>query len=832
METKNQKPSGIQFFPGVWIAAVVIILIGGRFFWINANRPAHRQEIAAAFGSARVFYGVPQVDHNGTQFTYVATSDHGYSLFLCDAITGRKRVVCEESNIGLHEDRFRDLFAWQWSPDDSAFAYSLHDKLVIQSVDTNKAPVELNAGIDMITDLVWLNPSGFAYVTWGTNLCYARRQADGNWEQDELLHGNKKISLTAVDTNTVAWLEDGLICRLDLTAALAGTSNLLAVLAPDTNALPPADGLKLWLDASTLDQDDQTAVSVLKDLSPSVNDAIANGAPPTYNGPENSLALNGKGTIHFTSAGNATGLKTRAALGVTGDIQRTIFAVMRHDAGGVMRINIGDYGARFGYFGLEEDDRSLYLPRLWNRWANRVVMRSPSWSVIDVVYDGNSQSAYVNGMLRGTNNVRVDTADKEVEIGLRSASLSATNAAGADGDFAELMIYNRALDADERQRVESYLKTKWLGNNLLSSKSPLVWCIPQTDGLAGFSYSRETGQFLLNVAGNRRNPNSLWQYDPKSGKTSQIAEVGSIENAQWIGTGGRAYAVHDTGQNDVVLTDASGTQKTSLFEGGDIRWFQATPDGGKLLIMGTFSNEPAAGIWQYDIVSRQLRSIVSYSDYPSVYAQNIVPLDGLIKLTTGRSVKCTTYPPANFDRHKKYPLLIGYTHFGTVVEGGFGRMQLPAVAASGAYVVVVDRTSWDNGIEQWEEMVTGACKSLAQNPNIDFNRVYVFAASKEAHYLNECIEKSPALWRGAILLSPTGLPDFSKSSPFQQRPKILVSTGGEEYGNDRFKQYQEESLKSGVIVESVISPGEGHFFVGNAGQLERTKAMIHFIFEE
>jgi len=35
-----------------------------------------------------------------------------------------------------------------------------------------------------------------------------------------------------------------------------------------------------------------------------------------------------------------------------------------------------------------------------------------------------------------------------------------------------------------------------------------------------------------------------------------------------------------------------------------------------------------------------------------------------------------------------------------------------------------------------------------------------------------------------------------------------------------------------VLVEYVIHPGEGHHLLGNAAQNERTRALMHFIFEE
>jgi predicted esterase len=104
--------------------------------------------------------------------------------------------------------------------------------------------------------------------------------------------------------------------------------------------------------------------------------------------------------------------------------------------------------------------------------------------------------------------------------------------------------------------------------------------------------------------------------------------------------------------------------------------------------------------------------------------------------------------------------------------------------------------------------------------------------SAETAYMSEFVTNSPGLWKGIILLNPSGLPDFSNSPRFSRRPKILISAGSEENEEDRFKKYQEESLQSGVMVEYVIHPGEGHYIVGNAGHLERAKAMMHFIFEE
>jgi len=584
-----------------------------------------------------------------------------------------------------------------------------------------------------------------------------------------------------------------------------------------------------------LHQADQTPVSGLADLSAGRNDAVQNGNPPVYNGPASPLALNGKGTIHFTSADsitNATGLKTRANLGIAGDAPRSAFVVMQHDPGKVMGISIGDYAARFGYFGLEEDNPSLYLPRVYNRYANRVYLRYSGWNILEVICDESSQNAYFNGALKATNNFHLATVDKPVEIGLRTASANGKNAAAADGDFAELLIYDRALDGDERQQVENYLKAKWLGNTFLASHASLVWCDPKMPGITGFVYSRATGTFLLQKTENKRD--SLCLFDPQTSKISLIAKADSIRNAQWLGTNTCAWIGFDSGTNRILLTSTTGKGTSSLSLPGNTDWFQAL-SGSQFLLTGMFSNEPAMGIWQYDNEARQLHPVVAGSDHPSVYAKALEPLNGTIAIPSGRKVNYTMFPPANFDRHKKYPLVIGDTIFGVALNGDHGRLWVPNMATCGAFVVIVDRAGWFKGIEQWGENVLGVTQKLAQNPAIDTGRIYLFGASAETTYMCEVMTNSADLWKGAIFLNPTGLPDFSQVPDHwlvQARTKILISAGAEEGQEQFFKKYQTEALCSGVIVEYVIHAGENHHLIGNAAQFERSKAIMHFIFEE
>jgi Tol biopolymer transport system component len=844
------------FPPGVWIVLAVAALVGGRWYWVNAQRPAHRQEIVSGFGSIRVFEGLPQMNHDGSQLTYVATGDQGSDLFLCDTSTGRKQIVCGEKGLQARSGAF-DLQARAWAPDDNSFIYSTRSNLFVCPLDTNLPTTQLTIDASQPSDLVWLNHSEFVYLENST-ICYAKRQANKTneaWIIHKLPHQGQILNLTAIDNHTIAWLQEDYICRLDLTRDITDTNNPFDSLSGNTYTVPLTNNLLLWLDASCLDQDDQSSVTNLIDFSPKKNLAIINQNPPVFNAPDSLGALNGKGTIHFESGvanSDATGLKTRWRLGVAGSHPRTIFAVMRRDTGRSMLVNIGGTATNGNFFGLCDQNDFLYLPSggffdrngekttKATKGKNRPVIndgrmpRLPAvWHMLGMVYDGTNCKSYVNGGLSGTLTLPFETVDKEVEIGLRVANRSWTNAAVSDGDFAELLIYNRALSITEQRQVEDYLSAKWFGSRPLSPQSPLVWLDPQLNGLTGFSYSKETKRLLLSRT--ERGRDSLWQMDTELGTEThptQILQGRLLRDVQWTGIREFAYTSHELDRPGLVLTDLAGKGKESLFEHGNIEWFKVTPDQKQVLFFGNVSNEPSAGIWRYDLRSEQLQPIVPASEHPSTYATKIIPLHATVKLPSGRSVNCIIYPPANFDRHKKYPLLLGNTFLRDQLYRYQAPLWAPAVASCGAYVVIIERTSWFKGVELWGENVMGVFQTLAQDPCIDRRQVYLIGASAETYYMGELVTKTPGLWKGVIFLNPGGLPDFSIATQRQCRPRILISVGSEEHEDGRVQKYQADVLNNGVIVENITHQGEGHHLVGNTAQLERIKTMVHFIFEE
>jgi len=814
---------------GAGLTILAVALVGLRWWWIHAQRPAHLAENAAEYGSLRTIYGPAWMNQDGSKFIYVATADdRGRALFLGDTATGTKQQIMDDTQgVRAWNDDY-DIQAGPWSPDDKCFVCLVSNRLMICSSDTNQKQVVIDG--KPFSEAVWLTPTEFACVADETSLYIGKKRADGQWEQKIFLSRNVPLtSLTAISSDTVAWLENHeVICRANLSES-NGDAGTLPASGGDAALPPPTNGLALWLDASKLRQPDQAQVLDLPDLSRSKNDAMWNGTPPVFNTTNSPRALDGKGTIHFAwldSATKGTGLKTRAPIGIPGANPRSVFVVMRHEANRSMMVSMGDTSAHGALFAAEWGDQ-LYLPTGW--WAdNNIGMASTDWNLLEVVYDGSRQKGFVNGILRGTASAKLNTVDKEVEIGFRDAT-GGQNAKAAEGDFAELLVYDRALDVAERQQVEDYLRGKWFGQKSPSPQSPLVWSDTRLDGMTGLAYSKEAGVLLISRTENGQD--SVWRLDTASGPGAspvQVMQGQSLRDVRWAGKDRFIYANREAKQVELVLADLSGKEKRTLLGHGNFDWFKTTADQKQLFLFGTISNEPAPGIWRYDLASDAWHPVISSSDSPSIRAQAVVTLHRTLK-QAGGNVTYTIFRPANFDRHKKHPLVLGDT---LITDAIYGESFMTSMAACGATVAVVERPWWTVGLQQWEQNVQALYEQLKSDPAVDTHQVYLFAAGDEVPYMCRLVEPNPAPWRGLIETGSGQLPDFSDAPRFQLRPKILICFGELLRMGDQLDGYQQDMLPQGALVDYVVSPGETMRYVGEAAKRARIEAMERFIFEE
>ncbi len=297
-----------------------------------------------------------------------------------------------------------------------------------------------------------------------------------------------------------------------------------------------------------------------------------------------------------------------------------------------MMVSMGDTSAHGALFGVEWSDK-LYLPTGW--WADNFInMASTDWNMLEVVYDGTSQKGYVNGVLQGTASATLNTVERGVEIGYRDGS----DAKAAEGDFAELLVYDRALSAGEREQVEGYLQGKWFGQKSATSQNAVVLYGGGLDGMTGLSYSKETGELLISRTQNGQD--SVSRLSAASGASPILVMQGqSVRDAQWAGPDRFVYASHLDTRNSLMLADLSGAgnkQLLQLWGNGNFDWFKVTSDQKQVFLLGSISNEPAPGIWRCDLASDALRPVLSSSDYPSPHAQAITTLHEAMTLPGGQ----------------------------------------------------------------------------------------------------------------------------------------------------------------------------------------------------
>jgi hypothetical protein len=285
---------------------------------------------------------------------------------------------------------------------------------------------------------------------------------------------------------------------------------------------------------------------------------------------------------------------------------------------------------------------------------NFVNLASTNWNVLEVIYDGASQRGYLNGDLRGTATGKLNTVERGVEIGYRDAT-GGKDAKAAEGDFAELLVYNRALNPAERRQVEDYLGGKWFGKATLS---PMVLHEPGLDRMTGFTYSKETGEFL--ISGTENGHVSFWRLNSAEGPgaaATQIMKGKTVRDVQLAGPNQFVYASQLDTRSWIKLADFAGNDKKQLlqlWDNGTFDWFRVTPDQKQLFLFGNMSNTPAPGIWRCDIASATWHPVISVSDYPSTNAKAVSVVHEPMSLPGG-NVTCTIYRPANFDAHKNIP---------------------------------------------------------------------------------------------------------------------------------------------------------------------------------
>jgi len=132
------------------------------------------------------------------------------------------------------------------------------------------------------------------------------------------------------------------------------------------------------------------------------------------------------------------------------------------------------------------------------------------------------------------------------------------------------------------------------------------------------------------------------------------------------------------------------------------------------------------------------------------------------------------YRPAHFDRHRKYPLLVGKVRF-QAQDTDKGPAWASALANAGAYVAIAYRSF--GGTNDWATEVMGVYHELTPDPTIDSHRVFLFSNSAGAAAMTKLVEDDPTPWRGTFLFDSDEGVSNRLSPPGMRPPRIFPDHG-------------------------------------------------------
>lgn len=233
--------------------------------------------------------------------------------------------------------------------------------------------------------------------------------------------------------------------------------------------------------------------------------------------------------------------------------------------------------------------------------------------------------------------------------------------------------------------------------------------------------------------------------------------------------------------------------------------------GGSLFLMGNRADS-APGIWQYDVASNKLHCLVSGLHDSLKYAQMIPFTNEVRTNSNGIELAYRLWAPAHVVPGKKYPVILGQV-YGWTLD--------PQVAANeGCYFVAETMARW-NDVRSWPKAVLALYGVVAQNQNIDTNRVYLIAYCAQAGYLEQVFDERPDICTGLILFHPATLPDLTATHV----SKVLLIGGTDDKWSlaEKLKDYQNETVRSGVAVDLILQNGVAH--INNSIATERGQAV-------
>ena len=240
--------------------------------------------------------------------------------------------------------------------------------------------------------------------------------------------------------------------------------------------------------------------------------------------------------------------------------------------------------------------------------------------------------------------------------------------------------------------------------------------------LVDFTYSTQAGEFLLNCSGKEGRFLSRFslgtQWTPNGERLR--GNESSVRKATW-NEHVTKYVYVDYNKGEPLFCIKAKLDLEPLREPWQ-GWIRNWALGSNHLYFTGCSEGGFPGIWEYDIKSQVNRCMVSSLERPLRYAVSVTPLVGVAAGALGDRTY-HLWQPRRVSPKKKYPVIITRDF-----SNWFPYAQV--AANGGFYFAIVD-----------ESCVMSFCEILAKNPNVDTNRMYLYASNIGSSFVMELMAK-------------------------------------------------------------------------------------------
>ena len=397
------------------------------------------------------------------------------------------------------------------------------------------------------------------------------------------------------------------------------------------------------------------------------------------------------------------------------------------------------------------------------------------------------------------------------------------------GSWAQLYNYPNIVSGKLETIENSFTTTS--KNSVAWQKGNEIWTLDfstsackkiwesTTNQLEGFTYSKETREYHLICS-----DETGWFFvdlDPQ-GSVLDMTRNGKQERY--------AYLRDEAGTNVFYIKTKADSQPTRVVWPGAVEDHRGPIGdyisngkylyGDYLFFTGDLPGRPV-GLWRYNIRNGISRCLASGLKHPFAYDRIVLPQNGVITNALGEQMSYHVWEPVKVDAGKKYPLVITQTTYGP---------NNLLLAQEGYYFAMVARPYWnDKTVYNWPADVMALYEIMIKNPNIDTNRVFLFATSMDTSFLRQLVSEKPDLWRGAILITPEAVPKLSS----WHNPKIFIVAGANQAGEvDRLTKFQDTAAADlGIPVKLVLQKGVEHISRSVATERARTVQLAKFLVE-